>query len=289
MNQMSFSDDEARVGGRPAQIEHDEGCAARASVFAPSEIATKRSSEALASAAAAGTCVIAEAKSDVGAALKVSREFDSRPFFSEAHLKPTFMQAYSLLNAIIVGGDAALELALQQPPLNQRKRKISRDRLELIALTLTAKPLDGKQQKQCSSHACVLKIARKENVSKEAFPAWLDEPNNGVKNCRQRAAKRRSKQSDPNAPMCKPTITRHDRPWFKLSAGKGFETDVEGETTFPTAILPDVEKLIETLSCASDVGSILRSLAEAFEAEHRRAQAKMRNILREPPEYDIND
>lgn len=234
----------------------------------------------------AGIGEMVEVESAVLFALKASRELNSKPFFSEAHLKPTFVQAYSLLNAIIAGGDAALELALQQPPLNQRKRRISRDRLELIALMLTAKPLDDKQQKQCSSHACVLKVARKENVSKEAFPAWLDEPNNGVKNCRQRAAKRRSKQSDPHAPMCKPTITRHDRPWFKLSVGKGFETDVEGETAFPTAILPDVEKLIKTLSCASDVGGVLRSLAEAFEAEHRRAQAKMRNILHEPPQHD---
>lgn len=75
---------------------------------------------------------MAESKRAVDAALTASREHTA-PFFSQAHLKPSLTQSYSLIRAIIARGDDALEIALHQPPLNKRRRAISRHKLELIA------------------------------------------------------------------------------------------------------------------------------------------------------------
>lgn len=306
MEQLDSCEGGANGSRDQADTEHHDDRATRAANFAPSEITAP---DAAASAPEATSGIMAEAESEVSAALKASHDFYDESFFSEKHLKPTFVQAYSLLHALIAGGDAALELARQQAPFDKRERKISRYKPELIALQHTAKPKDNHERDQCSSHACVLKAARKEEVTIDEFPAWLDDPNNGVKKCRERVAKKRSKDPElpQQPPRSKPADAPRDQLWLRFGVGKGREIGLENLAFVPLSIYAEVEELIKSLTFASKVSEVLRSLADLMAStefvralsvapeapiqpegpELERARARMRDILRDPPEQDI--
>lgn len=301
MEQLDSCEGGANGSRDQADTEHHDDRATRAANFAPSEITA---ADAALGTPKTGSADMAESKTDVDAALKASREFDSAAFFSEAHLKPTFIQSYRLLNALIAGGDDAVALAMQQAPLNERKRKISLNKPELIALELTAKPQDKKQRKQCSSHACVLKMARKDRVANEQFPAWLEDPNNGVKKCRERVAKMRPDRSDVSKPFPRrePPTPPDNEAWVKLVVGKG--SDISAERS--ESILPlCAAKICDLIDSATSFGHALEDVAKWL---HRVAagdrfmnsvaaatappqpsdpdfedRVKMANILREPP------
>lgn len=200
-------------------------------------------------------------------ALAASAQFDASGFYQSGRerRKPVLVRSYNLFLAIVKVGDWAVELLLQQPPLSERRRKISRSKLELIALEVTAKPTTESQRKQCSSFACVLKAARQESVTIEAFPDWLDDVN--IKECRRRAVNQidsREGQPPLDAQIAsKPKV----RPWLRIAVGNELTPSNQHQTFFPEATLPVVQALIEAAKAGASYSEVLRRLADAIKAD----------------------
>jgi hypothetical protein len=108
------------------------------------------------------------------AALDSSESFDGTGFFVNRRDRRVEMTAtaFVLFQALLAGGDAAVDLALARIPPGHRQRAPSRAKLELLAITLTAKPTTTEEQKACSAYASLLIVAQANGVTTEGFSEW---------------------------------------------------------------------------------------------------------------------
>lgn len=261
MNQVSLAEDDSNNLHPGAQVHHGcvEATNSAQGVIVASDTLNSVDTEVLDESSARATLEVV---------LNESLALDASSFYSDKHLTPTLTQSYRLLHALIEGGDDALRMALRQPPLDQRKRAMPRNRLELIALALTAKPQSDLERDRCSSHSCVMKVARNEKVAVEDFPAWFDDPNNGVKSCRQRAAKKRSKKLDEpiQAQSREPASPPPDGPWLEISVGNSHECFSKHVASISASAAPRARDLIEKKDADAKAGELLKALADAMDA-----------------------
>ncbi len=108
------------------------------------------------------------------AALDSSEGFDGTGFFVNRRDRRVEMTAtaFVLFQALLAGGDAAVDLALARIPPGYRQRAPSRAKLELLAITLTAKPKTTEEQKACSAYASLLIVAQTHGVTTEGYCEW---------------------------------------------------------------------------------------------------------------------
>ncbi|MBG0794076.1 hypothetical protein IYY11_11925 [Methylocystis sp. H62] len=205
-------------------------------------------------------------------ALLAAERFNARGFYKSGReiLTPTLELAYALNLEIRNGGETAIQVALAR--LSQkRKRKISVNKVELIALELTAKPQTVSERKQCSSHASILKVAHDEGVSKEQFADWFREKK--IKDCRRKAAKKAGSRAErqtesrlqslsPSNPDEYPTLH------IEIRSGAYVLAELTAQLVRMTGLEVRAQALL--LESEQDVESILRQLAEYFESRARR-------------------
>lgn len=107
-------------------------------------------------------------------ALDRSVEFDGTGFFTNRRDRRGEMTgtAYVLYKALQGGGDQAFNLAVARIPPGLRQRAPSRNKLELLAVQLTAKPRTTEERKACSSYASLLIVAQALGITTEGYRAW---------------------------------------------------------------------------------------------------------------------
>jgi hypothetical protein len=128
----------------------------------------------------------------LAAALDACARFDGGSYFQNRRENRValFVVAYALLLELIRGGEEAVTLAIQRFPPGQRQRAPSRDKRELIALQLAAKPETEAQRKLCSDYASVLMVALARGLSAQQFVQWVGEAT--VDECKFQATKIRA-------------------------------------------------------------------------------------------------
>lgn len=205
-------------------------------------------------------------------ALLAAERFDCRSFYKSGReiLTPTLELAYSLSLEIRNGGETAIQIALARLS-SRRKRKISVNKVELIALELTAKPQTVSEHKQCSSHASILKVAHDEGVSKGQFADWFSLKK--IKDCRKKAAKkagsRAGRQTPPKLRSLYPSdLDEYPTLHIEIVSGAHVLTELTAQLVRSSCY--EVGQQAKLLESGQDVGSILRKLAEYFEPRPRR-------------------
>lgn len=170
--------------------------------------------------------------------------------------------AYRLALEIVRGGEPAFDLAASRMSAGLRQRAISRDKPELLAVQVTAKPETSNQRKQCSALASMLMVARVKGLSAEAFPDWASDAD--LEECRAKAKRIRAALRAGVAPDLDDDSEAEpeaEAPWVQVTYGRGAKTVEVFTASLPLAAETGVAALISAGPAAGTLPNVLRWIA----------------------------
>lgn len=199
-------------------------------------------------------------------ALSACHDYPGQRFFQDRteHRLAVLTPAYRLALEIVCGGEPAFDLAVSRMPAGLRQRAPSREKPELLALQIAAKPETANQRKQCSALASLLMVARVKGLSAEAFPEWAADAD--LEECRTKAKRIRAAlragvapDLDDESASAEPDA---DAPWVQVIYGRGTKTIEAYPAPLPPAAETGVAALIRAGVAAGTLPTVLRRIAD---------------------------
>ncbi len=193
------------------------------------------------------------------------RFFRSRTEHRLAVLTP----AYRLALEIVRGGEPAYDVAVRRMPVGLRQRSPSREKPELLAVQITAKPETSSQRKQCSALASLLMVARTTGLSVEEFPVWATEAD--LEDCRLKAKRIRMALRAGIAPdldeESDSAITDEETPWVQVSYGHGTKTIETYSTPLSAGSNIKIAAFVKAGIAGIPLPDVLRQVADLLDSD----------------------
>ncbi|GJD30571.1 hypothetical protein PMNALOAF_1818 [Methylobacterium adhaesivum] len=201
-------------------------------------------------------------------ALSACHDYPGQRFFQDRteNRLAVLTPAYRLALEIVRGGAPAFDLAASRMSAGLRQRALSRDKPELLAVQVAAKPETSNQRKQCSALASLLMVARVKGLTVEAFPEWASDAD--LEECRAKAKRIRSALRAGVAPdldddsVAEPEV---EAPWVQVVYGRGTQTVEIFPASLPLAAETRVAELIGAGVAADTLPNVLRRIADFLE------------------------